>query len=515
MRICYRHLLILTALSCPLGKDLFGEDSVDATLKDLKKSLVSEKKFHAEEWIALSDLEKKISTPGNEVAYSELSQIKSLMLIQAGLPHAAFKSIDDALSRLPSTFAKERQSLLRSMLRLSNRYTQWSFVERLGTSQKELLDYPESQYYLGLNLMQKKRPKEAKAAFARLVEKDPKWKEARFHLALLNYESGDKEEASLILRAMLKGKVEAEDSEFYDRVHLTLGRIYFETKELAKASLEYRQVLRTSRLFPDALREQAWILFSAAKPLYALGSLHSYYSPFFGETFDPEARLLQALSFFWICRYSDASHVVNNFYAEEFEDLKILRSYIAQHKKGQAQENYPLIASFLSGSKLEDQGLNRRLMSALIRDESIRRISDELADLSREKQILLEQGVLGSQVGTQPLTKLYEEKIQTRRNDLGEIFDERLGKVLKASEDSLNQFALLKIELLMSQKEQIVGKELHEADKYTGGIDKSTDSIWAQTPQSWSGLRGQEYWWDEVGFYISSVPSECHKGGQE
>ena len=71
-----------------------------------------------------------------------------------------------------------------------------------------------------------------------------------------------------------------------------------------------------------------------------------------------------------------------------------------------------------------------------------------------------------------------------------------------------DQSQFLYLELLMSQKDQILGKELHADSKMSKVTDKEAFSGWSRKTQSWEDNKF-EYWWDEIGFHVSTLGNVC------
>ena len=74
-----------------------------------------------------------------------------------------------------------------------------------------------------------------------------------------------------------------------------------------------------------------------------------------------------------------------------------------------------------------------------------------------------------------------------------------------------SQAEFLYVELLMSEKDQILGKELHASTKITHVSNRREITGWGKKTQAWGDDSSGEYWWDEVGFYIQPVTSMCQK----
>ena len=78
---------------------------------------------------------------------------------------------------------------------------------------------------------------------------------------------------------------------------------------------------------------------------------------------------------------------------------------------------------------------------------------------------------------------------------------------MKSHFDELySQSQFLYLELLMSKKEQLLGRELHASSKVTKAKDKISN--WAESAQSWKD-KMDEYWWDEIGYQIIELEPQC------
>src|SRR5690606_7777345 len=101
--------------------------------------------------------------------------------------------------------------------------------------------------------------------------------------------------------------------EILNAIKMAMGRIHYETKQFEPAIKHYRSVDKDSRVYYDALFEQSWAFFLAGYPSQALGSLHAVQSPFYQNVFNPEADVLRALIFYWVCDYNASRTALAEF----------------------------------------------------------------------------------------------------------------------------------------------------------------------------------------------------------
>ena len=62
----------------------------------------------------------------------------------------------------------------------------------------------------------------------------------------------------------------------------------------------------------------------------------------------------------------------------------------------------------------------------------------------------------------------------------------------------------------MSEKEQLMGRELHASTKISRVSMKRDVAGWGKKTMSWGVSDKEEYWWDEIGFYIARVQPMCN-----
>ena len=72
-----------------------------------------------------------------------------------------------------------------------------------------------------------------------------------------------------------------------------------------------------------------------------------------------------------------------------------------------------------------------------------------------------------------------------------------------------DQSQFLYVELLMSKKDQLLGKELHGDSKINKVSQVDNIRGWGRKTVSWASDTKQEYWADELGFHIYRIEPLC------
>lgn len=294
-----------------------------------------------------------------------------------------------------------------------------------------------------------------------------------------------------------------------DYTLLALGRIYYEQQEFGKAIKMYRQVSREGANFYDALFEQSWAFFLGGYPMHALGALHSVESPFFGQVYNPEAPLLRSMIQYWLCRYEESRNGLADFVEQYAKDVEQLDEYL-DRKSIDPENSYQLFENLVSGVSSEALGLPRSILQTASERDSMLLVRDQYASVLEERRHLETLGIFGSKVSLERPQEYLDRWSASLREDIGKRFIAELQDMKKDYERLHSQAQFLYVELLMSEKDQILGKELHASSKITKVSSKVQIAGWGGKTQAWDDPQIGEYWWDEIGFYIAPVEPLCN-----
>jgi len=137
-----------------------------------------------------------------------------------------------------------------------------------------------------------------------------------------------------------------------------------------------------------------------------------------------------------------------------------------------------------------------------------------LAGLYDEKKKLQLKGVNGSKSISQVLTVL-DAQIERSKLLLGE---QLLRELMVLHQDFIrlrDHAELLYVELLTSEKDKLLGKELFKDSKITDASAKKP-SVWnLGVNQTWAASDKDEFWSDEIGFYVFKEKSMCKAVSKE
>ena len=376
-------------------------------------------------------------------------------------------------------------------------------------------------YFNGLRLEKTGAKEEAKKAFMNVDQNSWYYPKALFHRAVLAASQDNFEEAKKNLRTSLVRLDLRQGTSYPEKVKvklrselwLNLARVYYETSKFDLSIQAYRNVEKSTPFYSDALFEQSWALFMGGYPNHALGSLYSLTSPWYSSRYKPEADMLESLIYFWLCDYNASRISLAKFISRHQSTIKGLDDFL-EKKTTSAKDAWEIFENFTTGVSSDSIGIDRNLLAEAIFQESLVPFREHLAGLYDEKKKLQIKGVNRSK-SIENVAKVLDAQIEISKILLGEQLLREL-KVLHKDFVRLREHAeLLYVELLTSEKDKLLGKELYKDSKITDASAKKP-GVWnIGVKQTWAASDKDEFWADEIGFYVFKEKSMCSAVSKE
>lgn len=368
-------------------------------------------------------------------------------------------------------------------------------------------------YYKGIYFLNKNKTSEAIRMLEQVEVGDRLYMPARFHLGILYMET-DTSRALRSFQDILKyskqlpAKLEGfEVKELVNYSRLAVARLEYERKNFVRSVRAYRSVDKDSHRYYDAIFEQAWPFFMAGYPNHALGALYGSESIFFQNKFNPETSILASIIYYWMCRYTDARNALAEFYEKYSSQIKGLNSFLKQ-KNLSKSTGYQMFENHLLNISEKSLGVSKPVLATAASSEPMMYYRDLLASLAEEKNAFGKRlSILSPK--HQKISKEYLDKLtQVAKDRLGSIYLKELKALSKQYSVFEDQAQFIYLEMVMSEKESALGRELHD-EKIRSVVDSDKVRGWGKGSESWKGSTKGEYWWDEVGYYIFNVKPEC------
>ncbi|HKO48094.1 MAG TPA: hypothetical protein VJV79_10240 [Polyangiaceae bacterium] len=326
-----------------------------------------------------------------------------------------------------------------------------------------------------------------------------------------------------IQKALDEGVEGVEDeSRLRDLASLSMARTYYsssiktdaetnqptvDSTKLSAAVKYWNQVDVASEYWLDALFEESWAYFMAGDYPHALGNIHTLQSPYFPNSFYPEAAVLKAVIYFSNCNYEAATTVVAQFnkkYTPIKEQLeKVLKNYKGENKE---EPFFKFLLQVRAGGGNLDERI-RPIVENALSDRQLLRNIDYVKLLEEEDKRFKKSppGFQSSSIGQQVGDALKLARDLAVRQ-AGELALSRYQRNVDELNEHLRDGEKILIDITAAQRnlldEKIATGQVSAAESKTFGDVKPDEEhvIWP-----FDG----EYWRDELGFYRQRVVSAC------
>ncbi|MBX3181166.1 MAG: hypothetical protein KIT72_15205 [Polyangiaceae bacterium] len=277
---------------------------------------------------------------------------------------------------------------------------------------------------------------------------------------------------------------------------------------MLSAAVKYWNLIDVgSEYWLDAVFEQSWAYFMAGDYPRALGNIHTIQSPYFPNSFYPEADILKAVIYFANCNYEGATTIVARF-NKKYQPIKDELDKTLKRFKGANQEEpffkflnqvrdgkadlSPTIKPIVENA-LSDRQLLRNIEYVRVLDEELVRYGQAPAGFKNSK--------IGKQV--QDVVKFARQQAVKQA---GELAMQRYQRNLDELDEHLRNGEKILIDITNALRnkldERLKGGQVSKADSKIFGVVQPDEEhvLWP-----FDG----EYWRDELGFYRQVVESAC------
>ena len=461
----------------------------DSGFSKSRKARTAEKKFEKifqdyrtkknsgkKTWYLLNRIEKKYRTDLDNTNVMRLIAFKAQLLHHAGFPILSSIYASESILFARHPFSKESTVAWRILKESSADKPIEYLIDRIALKFMNSDMSPKAfgndwNYHIGTALMNKGKNKTALGYFKKLNMQDRYFIPAQYQLAMGFVEAGKYSEAESLLKAILthiprsSSSLEDEDKkQMSNYAHLALARMYYEQGKFLSSATQYRKIRKENFLFYDALFEQSWALFMAGRPKHALGSLYGAHSPYFKDYYNPESKILESMVYFWMCRYDEARNALADFAEQHAEAVEGLDSFLDRQRLT-PEASYQVFENLISDVSSGALGISRKVLQTAAERDSMLLIRSQYASVLEEYDRLKVEGVFGVRQDIDAQEQRLQSLANNIRLELGGIYLGELNYLNDHFEDLYTQAQFLYLELLMGQKEHLLGRELHADSK--------------------------------------------------
>lgn len=478
-----------------------GETNDDAGNRQIAQYHLAIALYRLKFFQASYDIFRRVADNPNHLKFKEtllwLAKLATQLPEPADIIGAVGKYSKDQVARFNNDQQRDLYFQLNYLLGRSM-YRQREFqqgIDLFSNVKKESPYFVKSQFFMGISYVQLTKSAPAVRAFQRIID------------ALDEGIEGVEDEARMrdlanlsIARTLYSASTKLDQN--------NVPKI--DGQKIGYAVQYWNQVDVASEYWLDALFEQSWAYFMASDFPRALGNVHTIQSPYFPNSFYPEADILRAVIYFMTCQYDDATSIVAKFQTRYEPIQKELNAILKRFEgEGSEQKFYEFLIAVRDGKANLSPAVEPIVKIALSDRELLRNIEYvAVLDQELERFGTANKGFQNSPVGADVEDNVKLAKTNAIRK-AGELARRRYRRNLTELGEHLRSAQKIIVDITNAQRkkldEEIEAGRWSQEDAYEFGQVKPDEEhvIWPFA---------DEYWRDELGFYRQVVQSQCGSG---
>ena len=365
--------------------------------------------------------------------------------------------------------------------------------------------YAQASFRQAIDVFQEVAPNSAQYTYAKFFEGISFIRMRKARPAIASFRA--------ILEAIDAGDVDGVDEgRMRNLAWISLARVYYTAANqgsqidgtlLGQSVESWTKVEQASEYWLDSLFESSWAFFLADEYSRALGNVHTLYSPYFENSFYPEALVLKAVTFFVNCQVDNAEATVAKYH-DRYDPVK--QELDAVLRKHQDNADFFEFLKKVRANQAELSPRVRPIVATALSDRTVLQHLEYVAILDGEEARL---GKSGEKFQGSPVGGTILEDVSLARafavDQAGDLARGRYQRLIRELRDLSNQVDTVELEISTFRRGQIdqeLQQQMSLAKKSKGG-DVNVD----EEHQLWP-FNG-EWWRDELGFYRQQVTNLC------
>jgi tetratricopeptide (TPR) repeat protein len=382
-------------------------------------------------------------------------------------------------------------------------------------------------FHLGRFVYNKQNIKEARKMFKAVKEGNPAYPHAQYMLGLLRLGVGQPDQPAPKYKEAIEHFTNARNAipaetknkklnELRDLASLGLARLYYEqayqledgdpkrTAGLRNSMLEFQRVPRFSQGWSEALFERAWAHAVNNEYGRSLGALHSLSAPYFKDEFYPEAKILQAIIYYYNCQWDRVNTILDET-KSQFEPMSQQMTKLVESNLD-LDEWYPLLQKSMeqSSDAIDESLLPRRVASAIARDPKFAKMESFLKEIDREQKVFEKNRTFAQSDMGQTLVEDFDANRQGYLGVMGKFLKAKVANLAAELSDISTRAGLIALETKTAEADWLEqGRTIENLERKRlprPFIPDDTFQFW------WFR---NEYWIDELGYYEFTIKTEC------
>jgi tetratricopeptide (TPR) repeat protein len=283
------------------------------------------------------------------------------------------------------------------------------------------------------------------------------------------------------------------------------ARALYQGQKFEESLKVYRQVPKDSPQWHEALFESSWAMLQGTRFRSVLGNMESLHSDFYEDFFMPEALMLRAIVYLYICQFDEMTKTLDAFEALYNPVQQKLVNFVRLNVNSvNVYREVDKIASEYE-MYLDDKKAKRELLlpfmvaRRVIKDGEFRNHKEYINRLNAEERIVAQNSDWKSSSVGRYVQKIISLRKASAERAAGVVARKILIQSQNELRDQFEQLGFARYELLAAQKAGIE-KKITGKDLPVNRLDEEkTRSFYTQNGYQYWPMKKREYWRDEVG----------------
>jgi len=302
---------------------------------------------------------------------------------------------------------------------------------------------------------------------------------------------------------------------------LALGELYYaagfdeKTKNklaMFNVALNYfNNVDRRNPQWFESLFARTWASLMISRFDSTLGTVVTLGSPFFTDIYFPDVNVVEAVTFYNLCRYKEVNEVIDKFFLVYPDYRQRLQSWLENVSTKTGLDVYKeLLTMYRDASSGKATPLPEAILRHILSDQQFLREYAHIKEVEREAAL-----VEGSpenfkkSVIADDLQKKMAYQLANLRNETGKMLVKKLHEVAQELTQLIADMKAIRFEMTDKLKETYEKEELYGKKMKEASLKEEMAYSPAVPERTYYWPFDGEYWEDELGYYFYNIQSAC------
>lgn len=302
---------------------------------------------------------------------------------------------------------------------------------------------------------------------------------------------------------------------------LALGELYYaagfdeKTKNklaMFNVALNYfNNVDRRNPQWFESLFARTWASLMISRFDSTLGTVVTLGSPFFTDIYFPDVYVVEAVTYYNLCRYQEVNEVIDKFFRVYPDYRQLLQSWLENVSTKTGLDVYKeLLVMYRDASAGKKTPIPEAILRSVLTDQKFQKEYIHVKEIEREVEIIENSPEsFKKSVIADDLMKKMNYQLATIRNEAGKMQVKKIQEITQDLTQIIADMKAIRFEMTDKlkatyEKEELYGKKLKEsALKEERSYSPAVPNRYYYWP--FDG----EYWQDELGYYFYNIQNAC------